>query len=193
MVSPSAAAAISAPDIERLHRSRASRLTDPSALVRASRSAVSPAGSTMRAAGTAAAQATTPEARNMIHMWWAPTIDPMSGPTAMPAISALKMDANARPRRSTATVPDTMASEATAAPPAPRPCIPRSRMAVAGSMGSRKAKLAAAYTARPASSTGLRPMRSASLPTGYWKSTPAAKNEAMTRPASVSVPPRWRM
>ena len=31
------------------------------------------------------------------------------------------------------------------------------------------------------------------LPTGYWNRTPAAKNEAMTMPASASVPPRWRM
>ncbi len=135
---------MSAPDLDGLRCSGASRLTVPSALVRAWRSAVSSAGSTIREAGTAAAHATTPEARNMIHMWPAPTIDPISGPTAIPAISALKMDANARPRRSTATAPDTMASEATAAPPAPRPCMPRSTMAMYGAMGRRKAKLATA-------------------------------------------------
>ena len=39
------------------------------------------------------------------------------------AISALMIEAKARPRRSTATAPDTMASEATAAAPAPLPAL----------------------------------------------------------------------
>ena len=142
MVRPRAAAATRAPAIDRFQRSGARRSTEPSALVRARRRAVSSAGTTIRAAGTHAVTAMTPEARNMIHMWWEPTIEPTSGPTAIPAISALKMAAKARPRRSTATAPDTMASEATAAAPAPSPWAPRRTMAVAGAIGARKAKLA---------------------------------------------------
>ena len=77
-----------APVIDRLHWTRANRLRVPSELVRASRRAASSGGATIRIAGMQATKATTPEPRNMIHMWWAPTMAPISGPTAMPEIWA---------------------------------------------------------------------------------------------------------
>ena len=88
VVRPSAAAATMAPAIERFHWTRANGATDPSALVRSRRRAASSGGSTMRSAGTHAMRQTTPEPRNMIHIWWTPTMAPISGPTAMPEIWA---------------------------------------------------------------------------------------------------------
>ena len=61
----------------------------------------------------------------------------------MPASSPLYTEAKARPRRSTATDPEIMASAATVAAPAPTPWSERSPMAAEASMGRRKAKLAA--------------------------------------------------
>ena len=61
----------------------------------------------------------------------------------MPAISPPKIEANARPRRSAATDPEIMASEATAAAPAPMPCRARRAMAADGTIGARNIRLAA--------------------------------------------------
>jgi len=52
------------------------------------------------------------------------------------------MEAKARPRRSTATDPEIMASAATVAAPAPTPWRARSPMAADAVMGRRKEKLA---------------------------------------------------
>ncbi len=67
-----------------------------------------------------------------------------------------------------------MARAATVAAPAPTPWSARRATANGASMGRRNEKLAMPYTTRPARSTGRRPTRSASLPMGYWESTPAA-------------------
>ena len=53
------------------------------------------------------------------------------------------MAAKARPRRSTATDPEIMASAATVAAPAPMPCSARSPMATVAVIGNTKEKLAA--------------------------------------------------
>ena len=131
-----------APVIDRVHRTLASLATVPSSLVRASRSAASSGGSTTRSAGTQATKATTPEPRNMIHMWWAPDDGPdqRTDGHAGDLGAVDRGEGPAAPLHGNGTRHHGQRGDGRR--PGPRPCSPRSTMAMAGAMGARKAKLA---------------------------------------------------